>query len=47
MTSESRYISLAFTYDCIAWSRDRGRPALVVVVTKDDTFYDPILHELY
>ena len=40
----TNHFSFAFTYDCIAWSRDRGRPGIIAVGTKDDTFYDPILH---
>ena len=40
----TNHYSFAFTYDCIAWSRDRGRPGRMAVGTKDDTFYDPILH---
>ena len=43
----TNHYSFAFTYDCIAWSRDRGRPGRVAVGTKDDTFHDPILHAVF
>ena len=37
---------LAFTYDCIAWSRDICQGAgRVVVCVHDPDFYDPILHD--
>ena len=41
------HYSLAFTYDCIAWSRDSCSSGRVVVGTADDDFYDPILHEKF
>ena len=41
----TNHYSLAFTYDCIAWSRDRCRPSIIAVGTKDDTFYCPMLHD--
>ena len=41
------HYSFAFTYDCIAWSRDRGRPCVIAVSTQDDTFYCPILHDRF
>ncbi len=43
----TNHYSFAFTYDCIAWSRDRCRPCLVAVGTRDVTFIDPILHNLF
>ena len=42
----TNHYSFAFTYDCIAWSRDRGRPGRIAVgVIPDPDFYDPILHD--
>jgi len=32
----TNHFSLAFTYDCVAWSRDRGRPGLIAVGGPDD-----------
>ena len=43
----TNHYSFAFTYDCIAWSRDRCRPCRIAVGTPDDNFYDPILHGLF
>ena len=39
------HFSLAFTYDCIAWSRDVGGPSICAVSGPDDDFYCPILHD--
>ena len=42
----TNHYSFAFTYDCIAWSRDICRsPGLVSVCTYDPNYYDPILHD--
>jgi hypothetical protein len=32
----TNHYSLAFTYDCIAWSRDRGRPGIMFVGGSED-----------
>ena len=37
------HFSLAFTYDCVTWSRDRCRP-WVVFGGSDEPYWDPILH---
>ncbi len=41
------HYSLAFTYDCIAWSRDSGPSERVWVGREDEEFYDPILHAMF
>ena len=41
------HFSLAFTYDCIAWSRDRARRGRIAVFDPNERYYDPILHADY
>ena len=38
------HYSLAFTYDCIAWSGDYWGESRIVVPDYDDEYWDPILH---
>ena len=42
----TNHYSFAFTYDCIAWSRDvRQSGGRCVVCTHDPNYYDPIVHD--
>ena len=40
----TNHFSLAFTYDCIAWSRDGGVWGRIAIFDPNENYYDPILH---
>jgi hypothetical protein len=40
----TNHYSLAFTYDCVAWSRDRGAACVIAVPDPDELYFDRMLH---